>query len=267
MVCSIEVIILCAIATEYEANLRVMSNVVVKNDHVVGQINGVKCLLYRTGIGALAAERAVLILVPKYKPKIVIYSGIAGSRNSKILIGNVVVSGFVCDKNSIYFSPDNTLGSYTAVQLRKGDEFLDRVIIPGYKRLCKKAEKHGAIIGVIGSSSFYTANQQWVDTLNHVYHVDAGENEGIGFAYAAISLKIPFLIIRGISDSVYQPTESNDALGAKKASETLSKIVSKSSLSPKKRTTLKDLSPISYIKSNGYTTIVSEASMTPPVLL
>lgn len=268
MPCKVKVIIFCAIETEFQENLAIMSKPKIHKESAIGKIGDVTCLLYRSGIGALATQRAVLKLVPKFKPKLIIYSGIAGSRNSNIKIGDVVVSGFACDLNSIYFSPNGELESYTAVQLKRGSNYIDSVIIPGYKHLCNEAAKYGGIIGVVGSCSFYTNNEKWINPLNHVYHVDVEENEGIGFAYSAISLRIPFLIIRGISNSVYQINQDSDITGAKAAASLLSKIINKSILKKRKeRIAIDNLNPISYVKFNNYTTIFTPVFMAPPHLI
>lgn len=268
MNCPVKIVILCAIQKEYQANMSVMKHTFSFKEYLIGKIGGVTCALHRTGIGALAAQRAALDAIRRFRPKIIFYSGIAGSRNPNIKIGQVVVSGFVCDKNAMYFSPSDEVSKYHAVELRRGDKFLDRVIIPGHKKLCKRASRYGAIIGIIGSSSFYTANQKWLESLNEVYHTDAGENEGIGFAYAAITHEVPFMIIRGISDSVYQQNASSEELGAKNAAELLSKIITKSIFTHlEKRIKIKDLSPESIMKTNGYTEITNNVFMRPPQVI
>lgn len=76
------------------------------------------------------------------------------------------------------------------------------------------------------------------------------------------------MIIRGISDSVYQPNINNEKLGAKNAAEILSKVINKSIFSHlKKRIKIKNLSPESNMKINGYTEITGNVFMTPPQVI
>lgn len=262
---SIKIAIVSAINIEYQAIISIMSHPKEKcTGYMVGKINGVCCVATQSGIGALAVQRSVYDIMKKFKPKILIYSGIAGSRNSAIKIGDVVVSGFVCAKNAIYFSPQSVLSQYDAIQFKKDNTYIDMTIISGYKYLCKLAEKAGGIIGIIGTSDFYVESQQWLETFNAVYHADVGENEGIGFAYVSETFDIPFIIIRGISDSVYQPNSGSESIGAQAAANVLKKMLCDITFNfSLERITINDLSQISLGTTYG-SVVSNDISTIPP---
>lgn len=62
------------------------------------------------------------------------------------------------------------------------------------------------IVGVIGSANQWTEPLPWIAQQNALYETDAGENEGMGFAYVNSRLGIPWVIVRGISDSPWFPS-------------------------------------------------------------
>ncbi|GGP19627.1 hypothetical protein GCM10007981_04070 [Thermocladium modestius] len=73
------------------------------------------------------------------------------------------------------------------------------------------------IVGVIGSANQWTEPLSWMEAQNALYETDAGENEGSGFAYANSQLGVPWVIIRGISDSPWYPTTYHGVLAADRA--------------------------------------------------
>jgi adenosylhomocysteine nucleosidase len=76
--------------------------------------------------------------------------------------------------------------------------------------------KSKIIIGAIGSANQWTEPLVWQLDQNALYQTDAGENEGMGFAYVNSELGIPWIIVRGISDSPWFP---NTYIGVTAAQE------------------------------------------------
>lgn len=74
-------------------------------------------------------------------------------------------------------------------------------------------------VGVIGSANQWTEPLDLQESQNALYESDAGENEGMGFAYASAQLGIPWLVIRGISDSPWYPKAYDGTLAADRSAE------------------------------------------------
>lgn len=111
------------------------------------------------------------------------------------------------------------------------------------------------ISGVIGSANQWTEPLTWMSQQNALYESDAGENEGMGFAYVNTHFGIPWLIIRGISDSPWYPNTYQGVYAADAAanvtiyvvehfSENLPNLYSEAGFA--------DLSPMSNAASHGY---------------
>jgi adenosylhomocysteine nucleosidase len=70
------------------------------------------------------------------------------------------------------------------------------------------------MIGVIGSANQWTEPLSVMAAQNALYQTDAGENEGMGFAYANAQAGVPWVIVRGISDSPWYPATYHGVLAA-----------------------------------------------------
>ena len=81
------------------------------------------------------------------------------------------------------------------------------------------------VVGVIGSANQWTEPLAWMAQQNALYETDAGENEGMGFAYVNSRLGIPWVIVRGISDSPWFPSVYIGALAAEEAANVTIYIV------------------------------------------
>ncbi len=111
------------------------------------------------------------------------------------------------------------------------------------------------IAGVIGSANQWTEPLTWMSQQNALYESDAGENEGMGFAYVNTHFGIPWLIIRGISDSPWYPNTYEGVYAADVAANVTIYVVEHFSTTlPNLYTTtsFNDLSAMSNAYAHGY---------------
>ncbi|PSN90432.1 hypothetical protein B9Q03_06825 [Candidatus Marsarchaeota G2 archaeon OSP_D] len=111
------------------------------------------------------------------------------------------------------------------------------------------------VAGVIGSANQWTEPLFWMAQQNALYESDAGENEGMGFAYVNAHFGIPWLIVRGISDSPWYPSTYEGVWAADAAANVTIYVVRHfSSTLPNlySEVSFADLSPMSNAKAHGY---------------
>ncbi|WP_162302136.1 5'-methylthioadenosine/S-adenosylhomocysteine nucleosidase family protein [Sulfuracidifex tepidarius] len=111
------------------------------------------------------------------------------------------------------------------------------------------------IAGVIGSANQWTEPLFWMAQQNALYQTDAGENEGMGFAYVNTHFQIPWLIVRGISDSPWYPSVYEGVLAADRAANVTMWVVSHFNSSVKglhDTASFYSLSPQSNARIHGY---------------
>ncbi len=107
--------------------------------------------------------------------------------------------------------------------------------------------------GVVGQADVWTEPLHWIEAQNMLYQTDAEENEGSGFAFANAQLGVPWMLVRGISDSVWYPNaydgviaSDHAAIVVKYLAEHLPARISKA---PE---TLSELSPSANARKAGY---------------
>ncbi|MGD1012489.1 MAG: 5'-methylthioadenosine/S-adenosylhomocysteine nucleosidase [Acidimicrobiales bacterium] len=61
------------------------------------------------------------------------------------------------------------------------------------------------VVGVIGQAPVWTEPLSFIESEDSVYQSDAEENEGTGFAFACASQGVPWMLVRGISDTPWHP--------------------------------------------------------------
>ncbi|MGC8573498.1 MAG: nucleoside phosphorylase [Caldisphaera sp.] len=113
--------------------------------------------------------------------------------------------------------------------------------------------KSQIIVGVIGSANQWTEPLVWQLDQNALYQTDAGENEGMGFAYVNAELGIPWIIVRGISDSPWFPNTYIGVYAAQEAANVTIYIIEHFSYSNLYQTVNESiLSNVSNAKLNHY---------------
>jgi adenosylhomocysteine nucleosidase len=107
--------------------------------------------------------------------------------------------------------------------------------------------------GVIGQANAWTEPLSWLAAQNFLYQTDAEENEGTGFAFSNAQLGVPWLVVRGISDTPWHPQAYDIVLGAQRAASVVRHVIGHL---PKQvsRTpaSIADLSPMANARLAGY---------------
>ncbi|MGO9558531.1 MAG: nucleoside phosphorylase [Acidimicrobiales bacterium] len=109
------------------------------------------------------------------------------------------------------------------------------------------------VAGVVGQADVWTEPLSWIEAQNMLYPTDAEENEATGFAFANAQLGVPWLLVRGISDSVWYPNAYDGIISSDHAATVVKYLVENLAATINKApTTLSDLSKISNAVQSGY---------------
>ena len=135
-----------------------------------GTLNGADVVVVRSGIGKVNAALCVQILVDLFQITHVINTGVAGSLNADLDIGDILIS-----KDAIHHDVDATVFGYPLGEL---PQMGIREFIADETLVNLAVEKR----------------------LIEVFHGDCAEMEGASIAHGAYLNKIPFIVIRAISD-------------------------------------------------------------------
>lgn len=174
----------------------------------IGTIEGKLCVCVKAGVGKVNATLTAEILIMKYNVDAVIFTGVAGGINPLLDIGDIVISEKVFHHDFGEITPDvflpwDTLGF-------PADSFLIDIAVkaadkvkfdPIPKKICKETDHlPQVIIGRIVTGDQFISSEEKRQWIEKTFHADCVEMEGVAVAQVCIINKIPFVIIRCLSD-------------------------------------------------------------------
>ena len=189
-----------------------------------GKIGGVDVVVVRCGIGKVNAALCVQILCDDHHVTHVINTGVAGSLNNDLNIGDILIS-----KDAVHHDVDVTVFSY-----RKGEvPQLGVREFPADPHLIEAAEK--AIsdnqpelnyrVGRVASGDQFISSSEVKERIISEFEADCAEMEGASIAHGAYLNGIPFVIIRAISDKADGSAEEDYPTFEKAAAAHCAKLV------------------------------------------
>lgn len=168
-------------------------------DFYKGTMGGKDVVVVRSGIGKVNAGICTQILVDLYGADAVINTGIAGSLNAAIDIGDIVLStdALQHDVDATGFGYDLGVIPRMKTSVFKADERLRKLA----KEACERVNQDVKIFeGRVVSGDQFVSDKTKKEYISDNFNGFCTEMEGAAIAQAAYLNNIPFLIIRAISD-------------------------------------------------------------------
>jgi adenosylhomocysteine nucleosidase len=109
------------------------------------------------------------------------------------------------------------------------------------------------VVGTIGQANVWTEPLSWIEAQNMLFQTDAEENEGSGFSYANAAAGVPWMLVRGISDTPWFPNAYDADLAADNAADVVKYLVDRLPTTVSKApVTMSTLSPLANARQAGY---------------
>lgn len=164
-----------------------------------GSMNGKEVVVVRSGIGKVNAGICTQILCDRFHVDAVINTGIAGSLNAQIDIGDIVLS-----TDALQHDMDATGFGYApgVIPRMETSTFIaDEKLRMLAKACCERVNPDIKVFEgrVVSGDQFISDKEKKQYILDHFFG-DCTEMEGAAIAQTAYLNQIPFLIIRAISD-------------------------------------------------------------------
>ena len=164
-----------------------------------GRINGKEAVVVRSGIGKVNAAVCAQILADRYEVSAIVNTGIAGSLDGKIDIGDIVLS-----TDALQHDMDATNFGYPLGQIPRMEVLsfqADRRLLELARTCCKEVNPDIHVYeGRVVSGDQFVSSQEKKEWLIRNFKGSCTEMEGAAIAQAAYLNEIPFLVIRAISD-------------------------------------------------------------------
>ena len=168
-------------------------------DFSEGILAGKKVVVVRSGIGKVNAGICAQILADVFSVDAIINTGIAGSLNKNINIGDIVLSTDVVqhDMDATGFGYRKGQIPQMPVFFFNADDNLRRLAA----EVCKEVNPDIQVFeGRIASGDQFVCNQDVKNRIVSEFSAYATEMEGAAIGQAAYLNEIPFLVVRAISD-------------------------------------------------------------------
>ncbi len=169
-----------------------------------GILNGLPAVVVRCGIGKVNAALCVQLLCDVYGVTHVVNTGIAGSLDGALDIGDLLIS-----RDAMHHDFDCCHFGYPAGKVPgmpvayEADALLSR-----YAQEAAEAVHPGHVrLGRVASGDQFICSQAQKDRVVSVTGAQCTEMEGAGIAQAAYRNGVPFVIIRAISDKADHSAE------------------------------------------------------------
>ncbi len=168
-------------------------------DFYKGMAGGHPVVVVRSGIGKVNAAICAQILVDEYHVDAIVNTGIAGSLNPAIDIGDIVLSTDTLEHDMDAVAFGYPLGQIPRMDTLAfaADERLRRIA----KTACEKVNPEIKVLeGRVVSGDQFVSDKDKKQWLIENFAGDCTEMEGAAIAHTAYLNQVPFLIIRAISD-------------------------------------------------------------------
>lgn len=199
-------------------------------DFHVGSLNGVDVVIVRSGIGKVNAALCVQILSDLFGVTHIINTGVAGSLNASLDIGDILVS-----VDALHHDMDVTIFGYQLGEVpqmgfrefKADPDMIDAAVVS-----CKEVNPDVNVrTGRVVSGDQFISSKEVKDKLISVFHGDCAEMEGASIAHGAHLNNIPFVIIRAISDKADDSAEMDyptfEAAAAKHSAQLVAHMIQK----------------------------------------
>ncbi len=164
-----------------------------------GKLYGRDAVVVRSGIGKVNAAVCTQILVDEFGVDALINTGVAGSLNADIDIGDLVIS-----TDAVHHDMDATIFGDPVGQVPRMDVFsfeADEALIQKAKAANEKANPEiRTFSGRVVSGDQFVSSAEVKERLVSQFHASCTEMEGTAIAHTAYLNDVPFVIIRAISD-------------------------------------------------------------------
>ena len=171
-----------------------------------GLLEGKEVVVVRSGIGKVNAALCTQILCDDYHVTTIINTGIAGSLDNKIEIGDIVLStdALQHDVDAVAFGYELGVIPRMETSIFKADEMLCSLA----KTVCERVNPDIQVFtGRVVSGDQFIADKAVKDRLIQCFQPLCTEMEGAAIAQAAYLNQVPFLIVRAISDKADNSAE------------------------------------------------------------
>ncbi|MEI0539042.1 5'-methylthioadenosine/adenosylhomocysteine nucleosidase [Brachyspira pulli] len=191
-----------------------------------GVLCGKNAVLLKSGIGKVNAAIATTIAIERFNVEKIIFTGVAGSGNPDYNIADIVISKNLIEHD--FDTSDIDGDNITVLVEGYNDNYYpaDKSLIELAKESAQKVITDNKVyIDTIATGDQFVGNNEKVKQIHKKFKAGDIEMEGASVAHTALMYKIPFVVIRSLSDKADSDAEVDYPKFVIQASDNSAKIV------------------------------------------
>ena len=163
-----------------------------------GKIGEKECVIVKSGVGKVNAARTTQAMIDNFDIEYIINMGASGSIANDLNIGDIVIGKYVVQHDFDITAFGHNKGYITGV----GEKVeCDKKLIKTLEDVAKNNGKYKVKLGIVVTGDIFCTDILMKDKIYAKFNADCVEMEGAAIAQVCYLDKIPFIIIRSISDS------------------------------------------------------------------
>lgn len=191
---------------------------------IKGMLRGRQVVLAQTGVGKVNAAITTVLMIEHFKPREIVFSGIAGGVDPALEPGDLVIGtqvtyhdfGQLDDEGMHYWATKNPFNQKENPVSFQCDPVLvsKAMLVSKTLRLAKVKRDNGSFVpsiqkGIIVTGDVFVSSEKTTKRLLKDLGAAATEMEGAAIAQTCYQQNVPFLIIRSLSDKANQKAKAD----------------------------------------------------------
>ncbi len=198
--------IICAMQIEADGIIALCENAKTtthaKMKFTLGTLHGKDVCIVVCGVGKVNAAMCALMLIEKYKPNLVLNSGVAGSLSPIVGIGDIVVATKSVEHDMNGTALGDKQGEITFPDGNMMFFECDKQASTLLAAICKEIPDTKVAQGIIASGDIFVSDRKQRFKINDRFGALACEMEGAAIGHVCVRCEVPYGIIRAISDDL-----------------------------------------------------------------
>lgn len=193
----------------------------------VGRLNQMPVAMARCGVGKVNAAATTQLMIDKFNATSVIFSGLAGSLVEHLHRGDVVISNYVVQHDIDLTAFGRRVGEVSdRSRMIEADPKLVQLTTEAYDdSIGDKTNSGQAVVGTIVTGDTFVSDEGVIKWLQREFGAVAAEMEGAAVGQVCQANKVPFVILRVISDQAGSGAAGEFIQFLSEASETTTAII------------------------------------------
>ena len=170
-----------------------------------GKISGNDVVVVMCGIGKVSAAICTQLMIDKYKPEIIINTGVAGGLDKRLSIADIAIASDVVEHDidtTIFGDPKGYITNLMLVKIP-----VEKQISDALAESAKKIDSTVVVCGTVASGDQFISTPYQKNQITDEFDAIAAEMEGGAVGHVCYANDVKFGVIRAISDNA-----SGDAL-------------------------------------------------------